>query len=125
MRKKLNRLPASLALALLAPCATASAQDHRQAEVAGLSVPGAQHDQGQLTVGGKVPVADLLDAYGLVLPELSNSTQTVADLFARAHPKGSRVGSKVALGPLGLVAKEVADGRVTATGLLLRGGAAG
>lgn len=84
-------------------------------------MPDAQRAAGQFTLSGKTQLVDLLDAYGLALPRVANGDRTIADLFERAHPDGSRVGSKVSLGPLVFVAREVGSGRVTMSGLLLRG----
>lgn len=130
MRKYIRRLPASLALALIAPYAQAAPPDgageragqHHLAAPSPIAVPDAQQAPGQLAVPGNTPLIDLLD--GLVLPKLEGSDRTVADLFARAHPRGSRVGSKATLGPLAFVAREVAGGRVVMSGVLVSKNAA-
>jgi len=125
MRKNFKNLPASLALAMLAPCAAMAAQEstaddfvqQQTTAVSGLTAS----EQGQFALRGDTELADVLDAYGLALPKAGRGERTIADLFDRAHPAGSRVGSKVSYGPLAFVARKVVGGRVTMSGLLVGG----
>jgi len=73
---------------------------------------------GEFAIGGSVTFRELREAYGLLSPE-TGETATLAEMFEREFGDDLELGDRLHLGPVDLIAREIADGRILSVGIAL------
>jgi potassium/hydrogen antiporter len=101
----------------LAPPEKAQALDRFFVDMPPPSVPD-PHLLGDFFVSGDVTLGALAEIYGLTVGK-EHVTETLAHHFADHVRRPARVGDVLPIGPIALVAHQVANGRVTTVGLRL------